>query len=107
MGWLGARCWRIRTGNAATGAGAFPITLAARSAREASLSNLNPNSLKVVIGRVEPGVANAGSGARYQIERLGCFCVNTDTATGKPVFNRTVTLRDTWAKIEKASRPGG
>jgi glutaminyl-tRNA synthetase len=71
------------------------------------LANLNPDALKVVQGLVEPGVAHAAPGTRYQFERLGYFCVDSDSAPGKPVFNRTVTLRDTWAKIEKASRPGG
>jgi glutaminyl-tRNA synthetase len=71
---------------------------------ESYLANLNPNSLRVVMGLVEPGVANAVPGTRYQFERLGYFCADTDSAPGKPVFNRTVTLRDTWAKIEKASR---
>jgi glutaminyl-tRNA synthetase len=71
------------------------------------LDNLNPNSLKVVTGLVEPGVASAAPGTRYQFERLGYFCVDPDSATGKPVFNRTVTLRDTWTKIEKAQKPGG
>jgi glutaminyl-tRNA synthetase len=65
------------------------------------LVNLNPNSLRVVMGLVEPGVANAAPGTRYQFERLGYFCVDTNSAPGKPVYNRTVTLRDTWAKIEK------
>jgi glutaminyl-tRNA synthetase len=67
---------------------------------ETYLANLNPNALKVVSGLVEPGVASAAPGARYQFERQGYFCVDRDTAPGKPVFNRTVTLRDTWAKIE-------
>jgi glutaminyl-tRNA synthetase len=53
------------------------------------------------MGLVEPGVANAAPGTRYQFERLGYFCVDTTSAPGKPVYNRTVTLRDTWAKIEK------
>ncbi len=70
------------------------------------LSNLNPDALRVVSGFVEPGVASAPPGARYQFERLGYFCADTDSAPDAPVFNRTVTLRDTWSKIEKASRPG-
>jgi glutaminyl-tRNA synthetase len=70
------------------------------------LANLNPDALRVVSGVVEPGVAAAAPGTRYQFERLGYFCVDTDSAPGAPVFNRTVTLRDTWSKIEKASRPG-
>jgi glutaminyl-tRNA synthetase len=73
---------------------------------ETYLANLNPDSLKVVNGLVEPGVANAAPGTRYQFERVGYFCVDRDSAPGKPVFNRTVTLRDTWAKIEKAQKSG-
>jgi glutaminyl-tRNA synthetase len=46
-------------------------------------------------------VADVAPGTLYQLERLGYFCVDTDSAPGKPVFNRTVTLRDTWAKIER------
>jgi glutaminyl-tRNA synthetase len=61
----------------------------------------------VIRGLVEPGVAGAPPGTRHQFERLGYFCVDTDAAPGKPVFNRTVTLRDTWAKIEKAQKAGG
>ncbi|MFN3648124.1 MAG: glutamine--tRNA ligase/YqeY domain fusion protein [Armatimonadota bacterium] len=68
---------------------------------ETYLSNLNPDSMKVVQGFVEPSVADAAPGTRYQFERLGYFCVDPDSAPGRPVFNRTVTLRDTWAKIEK------
>jgi len=67
------------------------------------LDNLNPNSLKVVRGMVEPSAATTPPGTRYQFERLGYFCVDPDSAPGKPVFNRTATLRDTWAKIEKTS----
>jgi glutaminyl-tRNA synthetase len=63
------------------------------------LDNLNPDALKVVNAFVEPSLANAVPGARYQFERLGYFCVDPDSTPGKPVFNRTVTLRDTWAKI--------
>ncbi len=65
-------------------------------------SNLNPNSLEVVPNaRVEPSLANAPAGARYQFERLGYFAVDPDSKPGHPVFNRTVALKDTWAKIEK------
>jgi len=64
-------------------------------------ANLNPNSLEVVRGaKLEPSLANAAVGSRYQFERLGYFCVDPDTAPGQPVFNRTVALKDTWAKIE-------
>jgi glutaminyl-tRNA synthetase len=51
--------------------------------------------------KLEPSVANAVPGARYQFERLGYFCVDPDSAPGKLVFNRTVTLKDAWARIEQ------
>ena len=64
--------------------------------------NLNPNSLETLTGvKVEPSLANAAAGARYQFERLGYFCADPDSRPGRPVFNRTVALRDTWAKIER------
>jgi glutaminyl-tRNA synthetase len=67
-------------------------------------SNLNPNSLEVVQNaKLEPSLANAPAGNRYQFERLGYFCVDPDSKPGHPVFNRTVALKDTWAKIEKKS----
>jgi glutaminyl-tRNA synthetase len=70
---------------------------------ETFISNLNPHSLEVLTGcKLEPSLANAAEGNRYQFERLGYFCVDTDSGPGKLVFNRTVALRDTWAKIEKA-----
>lgn len=65
-------------------------------------ANLNPKSLEVLQCPVEACLKDARPGARYQFERLGYFTVDKDTlSAGKPVFNRTVTLRDTWAKIEK------
>jgi glutaminyl-tRNA synthetase len=68
-------------------------------------ANLNPKSLEVVSGaRLEPSLANAQPGARYQFERLGYFCVDPDTTPGNPVFNRTLPLKDTWAKIEKRDK---
>jgi glutaminyl-tRNA synthetase len=64
--------------------------------------NLNPNSLEVLACcKVEPSLASPAPGTRYQFERLGYFCVDHDSAPGKPVFNRTVALKDTWAKVEK------
>ena len=64
---------------------------------------LNPASLEILKDcRVEPGLADAKSGDRFQFERLGYFCVDPDSSPGRPVFNRTVTLRDTWAKIQKS-----
>ena len=63
-------------------------------------SLLNPGSLQVLEGcKVEPGLAAAAVGSRFQFERLGYFCVDCDTTTGRLVFNRTVSLKDTWAKI--------
>jgi glutaminyl-tRNA synthetase len=63
---------------------------------------LNPASLKVLDScLIEPSLAAAQPGERYQFERQGYFCVDPDSAAGAPVFNRTVTLRDTWAKIQK------
>jgi glutaminyl-tRNA synthetase len=62
-------------------------------------SNLNPNSLVVVNdARLEPSLAAASPGDRFQFERLGYFCMDADSQPGRPVFNRTVTLKDTWAK---------
>ena len=72
------------------------------------LDNLNPNSLEVLTScRVEPSLAGAVPGSRYQFERLGYFCVDTDDTTGdRLVFNRTVTLRDQWEKIKKSGNVG-
>jgi len=65
-------------------------------------SVLNPNSLETLTGYIEPSLAGAAPGSRYQFERLGYFCVDSkDSSSERVVFNRTVTLRDTWAKIEK------
>ncbi len=65
-------------------------------------ANLNPNSLEVIANaKLEPSLAHAAVGSRYQFERLGYFCVDPDSKAGKPVFNRTVALKDTWAKVEK------
>jgi glutaminyl-tRNA synthetase len=72
------------------------------------VDTLNPRSLEVLHGcKLEPSLADAPPGARYQFERLGYFCVDTeDSRPGAPVFNRTATLRDTWAKIEKQQGRG-
>jgi glutaminyl-tRNA synthetase len=65
-------------------------------------ANLNPNSLEVITqAKLEPSLVNAAIGSRYQFERLGYFCVDPDSKPDKPVFNRTVALKDTWAKVEK------
>ena len=69
------------------------------------LANINPKSLdRLTACRVEPALANSSIGERYQFERLGYFCVDKDSKAGALVFNRSVTLRDTWAKIENKPR---
>src|SRR5579872_6560140 len=68
-------------------------------------ANLNPQSLEVLTGcKLEPMLGSAKAGSHYQFERLGYFCVDPDTTEKRPVFNRTVALRDTWAKIEKRDK---
>jgi len=68
-------------------------------------SNLNPNSLQVLTNcRVEPSLADSKPLSRYQFERLGYFCVDPDSSNDLLIFNRTVSLRDTWAKIQKAQK---
>jgi len=70
-------------------------------------ANLNPNSLEVLPDcYLEPSVAGAAPLTRYQFERLGYFCVDPDSTAGKLVFNRTVTLKDTWAKIQQSEKQG-
>jgi len=70
-------------------------------------ANLNPNSLEVIPdAKVEPSLAGAAPGTRCQFERLGYFCTDPDSSEGRLVFNRTVTLKDTWARIQKAQKPG-
>jgi len=68
-------------------------------------ASLHPKSLEVLRGcQLEPSLAGATPGSRYQFERQGYFCVDPDTRPGTLVFNRTVTLRDTWARIEKGQK---
>ncbi|MGC8787031.1 MAG: glutamine--tRNA ligase/YqeY domain fusion protein [Anaerolineae bacterium] len=69
------------------------------------LNYVNPNSLEVLTEcRVEPSLANAQPGNHYQFLRQGYFCVDPDSSDGKLVFNRTVSLRDTWAKMQRAQQ---
>jgi glutaminyl-tRNA synthetase len=71
------------------------------------LSNLNPDSLEILTdAKLEPSLASATAGDRYQFERLGYFCVDPDTTGKRLVFNRTVALRDTWARIENRDKAG-
>jgi glutaminyl-tRNA synthetase len=66
------------------------------------LEYLNPDSLRTVAGKLEPGLAAAAPDTTWQFERQGYFCADSrDSRPGAPVFNRTITLRDTWAKIER------
>ncbi|HEX2994754.1 MAG TPA: glutamine--tRNA ligase, partial [Anaerolineales bacterium] len=71
---------------------------------EGYLKCLNPDSLHIASGYVEPSLAQTKSGDRFQFERLGYFCTDLDSTADKPVFNLTVSLKDTWAKIEKSNR---
>jgi glutaminyl-tRNA synthetase len=66
---------------------------------------LNPASLATIPRAfVEPSLAEAPPGSRFQFERLGYFCVDPDSRPGRPVVNRTVTLRDSWAKLVRRGR---
>lgn len=68
-------------------------------------SYINPRSLEILKScRIEPSLASAPIGSRHQFERMGYFCVDPDSQNERPVFNRTVTLKDAWAKIEKAQK---
>lgn len=68
------------------------------------LACLNPNSLSIATGYVEPSLAAPKPGDRFQFERQGYFCADADTTPDKPVFNLTVNLKDAWSKIEKKSK---
>jgi glutaminyl-tRNA synthetase len=66
---------------------------------------INPNSLEIIENAwVEPALADAAIGDKFQFERIGYFCLDPDSRPGRPVFNRTVTLKDSWAKIEKKAK---
>jgi len=68
------------------------------------LDGLNPNSLEVLIGaKLEPSLADAKQGVPYQFERVGYFCVDQDSTPGKLVFNRTLSLKDSWAKVARTT----
>lgn len=64
-------------------------------------SNINTDSLKIITGKIEPGVLGVKAFDKFQFQRLGYFCVDPDSTNEKLVFNRTVTLRDSWAKVSK------
>ncbi|MCB0229415.1 MAG: glutamine--tRNA ligase, partial [Anaerolineae bacterium] len=66
------------------------------------LDLLNPDSLHVLNGcKLEPSIQAATPGQRFQFERMGYFCVDPDSTPDSPVFNRTVTLKDTWARVQQ------
>lgn len=66
------------------------------------LGDMNPESLIVKTGcKVEPSLADVTAETRYQFLRQGYYCADKDSAPGKPVFNRTVSLKDSWAKVQK------
>jgi glutaminyl-tRNA synthetase len=68
-------------------------------------TDINPRSLEVLASCfAEPGLAAAEPGCRYQFERMGYFCVDPDSTRDKLIFNRIVSLKDTWAKIEKGKK---
>ncbi|HEX9331159.1 MAG TPA: glutamine--tRNA ligase/YqeY domain fusion protein [Anaerolineales bacterium] len=71
---------------------------------EGFLSSLNPDSLHILKGYVEPRLSQTKPGDRFQFERLGYFCTDEDSTDDKPIFNLTVSLKDTWAKIEKSNK---
>jgi len=71
---------------------------------EGFLACINPNSLTISTGYVEPSLAAPKAGDRFQFERQGYFCADADTTSEKPVFNLTVNLKDAWAKIEKKAK---
>jgi glutaminyl-tRNA synthetase len=71
---------------------------------EGFLGALNPNSLQILPGYVEPSLVSPEVGSRYQFERLGYFCVDQDSTLERPVFNMAVNLKDTWAKVAKKAR---
>jgi len=60
--------------------------------------DLNPRSLEVVSAKLEPSLKEATPDVRYQFERLGYFCLDTESVAGNPIFNRTITLKDAWGK---------
>jgi glutaminyl-tRNA synthetase len=69
------------------------------------VATVNPGSLDRLAGAAEPALALAKAGDRFQFERLGYFCCDPDSRPGAMIFNRTVSLRDSWAKIEKKGAP--
>ena len=81
------------------------FTVAEPGATDDFKKYVNPHSCDIVTAKLEPSLANATPDERFQFERLGYFALDAkDSAPGKPVFNRTISLKDTWAKIEKSNK---
>jgi glutaminyl-tRNA synthetase len=81
-----------------------PDAASARSGKDFT-AFLNPESLEALTGcKLEPQLGDAAPGTRYQFERLGYFAADPDTAPGAPVFNRTVSLKDSWGKIAERAK---
>jgi glutaminyl-tRNA synthetase len=79
-------------------------TSAAAPDKKDFIARLNPRSLEILQGYAEPSLASAAPGDRFQFLRAGYFCMDPDSAPGKPVFNRTVSLKDSWSKAMKTER---
>jgi glutaminyl-tRNA synthetase len=77
------------------------VGTAGPAVRSGFMANINPHSLEVVIGKLEPSLREASPDARYQFERLGYFSLDLDTTPAKLISNRTITMKDAWMKIEK------
>ena len=98
--WVSAATGRERRDPRCTITCSRPSIQTMRRKAKTFLDNINPNSLEIVRdAKLEPSLANAKPGQHFQFERLGYFFTDpVDSKPGKPVFNRTATLRDTWAK---------
>lgn len=79
------------------------MSCADESDRTRFTEHINPDSLQVIRAKVEPSLAAVHPGEKFQFERTGHFCADPDSRPGAPVFNRTVTLKDTWAKVAAKS----
>jgi glutaminyl-tRNA synthetase len=79
------------------------FTIPDPGAEEDFKRTLNPHSLEVITAKLEPSLKDAQPGERYQFERLAYFALDKDSTAGKPVFNRTITLKDTWSKETQKS----
>ena len=79
------------------------ITAVTESMRNAQSTDIDPDSIQVKQAKLEPSLADIEIGETVQFERLGYFCIDTESTDDQKIFNRTVPLRDSWAKIAKKS----